>query len=121
MPIYEYRCEHCGIFEEMQRITDAPLERCPKCQRKVRRLISTTSFQLKGTGWYATDYARAGSANGPQKKESSDAASSSSTSDSGGESKSAASTDSSTPPAKNSSKTSSKSSSSSDTPTKTSS
>jgi putative FmdB family regulatory protein len=57
MPIYEYQCEHCGVFEEMQRITDAPLSRCPKCKRKVRRLISNTSFQLKGTGWYVTDYA----------------------------------------------------------------
>ncbi len=64
MPIYEYRCEHCGDFEEMQRITDPPLARCPKCRRKVKRLISSTSFQLKGTGWYVTDYARSGGANG---------------------------------------------------------
>jgi putative FmdB family regulatory protein len=64
MPIYEYRCEHCGDFEEMQRITDPPLARCPKCRRKVKRLISNTSFQLKGTGWYVTDYARSGGANG---------------------------------------------------------
>ena len=64
MPIYEYTCEHCGTFEQMQRITDAPLERCPKCRRKVRRLISNTSFQLKGSGWYVTDYARSGAANG---------------------------------------------------------
>jgi putative FmdB family regulatory protein len=61
MPTYEYRCEHCGDFEENQRITDPPLERCPKCRRKVRRLISNTSFQLKGSGWYVTDYARSGS------------------------------------------------------------
>ena len=64
MPIYEYRCEHCGDFEENQRITDPPLERCPKCRRKVRRLISNTSFQLKGSGWYVTDYARSGSGAG---------------------------------------------------------
>jgi putative FmdB family regulatory protein len=73
MPIYEYQCEHCGVFEEMQRITDAPLSRCPKCKRKVRRLISNTSFQLKGTGWYATDYARAGSGNGGKKDAGKDA------------------------------------------------
>ncbi len=65
MPIYEYRCEQCGDFEEMQRITDPPLSRCPRCRRKVRRLISNTSFQLKGSGWYVTDYARAG--NGAKK------------------------------------------------------
>jgi putative FmdB family regulatory protein len=74
MPIYEYACEHCGVFEEMQRITDAPLAKCPKCKRKVRRLISQTSFQLKGSGWYVTDYARKG--NGGGKKD--DAGSSSS-------------------------------------------
>jgi len=60
MPIYEYRCEKCGDFEHTQRITDAALQRCPTCKRKVRRLISNTSFQLKGSGWYVTDYARAG-------------------------------------------------------------
>ena len=60
MPIYEYRCEKCGVFEETQRITDPALERCPTCRRKVRRLISNTSFQLKGGGWYVTDYGRGG-------------------------------------------------------------
>src|SRR5256712_858 len=77
MPIYEYRCEHCGDFEEMQRITDPPLSRCPTCRRKVRRLISSTSFQLKGPGWYATDYARPSGGNGAKTdaaKESSDKA-----------------------------------------------
>jgi putative FmdB family regulatory protein len=60
MPIYEYRCEQCGDFEVTQRITDDPLKKCPTCKRKVRKLISSTSFQLKGSGWYVTDYARAG-------------------------------------------------------------
>ena len=60
MPIYEYRCEKCGDFEQTQRISDPALDRCPTCRRKVRRLISNTSFQLKGSGWYVTDYARAG-------------------------------------------------------------
>jgi putative FmdB family regulatory protein len=60
MPIYEYACERCGTFEEMQRITDDPLAKCPKCKGKVHRLISQTSFQLKGSGWYVTDYARKG-------------------------------------------------------------
>ena len=58
MPIYEYQCKKCGEFELMQRITDAPLARCPTCRGKVTKLISNSSFQLKGSGWYATDYAR---------------------------------------------------------------
>lgn len=64
MPIYEYRCEKCGDFELTQRISDPPAQRCPKCRRKVRRLISNTSFQLKGSGWYVTDYARGGAKKG---------------------------------------------------------
>jgi len=59
MPIYEYRCLKCGReFEVMQRITDPPLERCKYCSGRVERLISLTSFQLKETGWYVTDYKR---------------------------------------------------------------
>lgn len=57
MPIYEYGCENCGTFEVTQRITDKPLRRCPTCKGKVGKLISSTSFQLKGSGWYLTDYA----------------------------------------------------------------
>jgi putative FmdB family regulatory protein len=56
MPIYEYECVRCGEFEVNQRITEEPLKRCPKCRSKVRKLISNTSFQLKGGGWYVTDY-----------------------------------------------------------------
>lgn len=58
MPIYEYKCQRCGDFEVTQRITEKPLSRCPTCKAKVKKLISNTSFQLKGTGWYVTDYAR---------------------------------------------------------------
>ncbi|MGE5816989.1 MAG: FmdB family zinc ribbon protein [Deltaproteobacteria bacterium] len=60
MPIYEYKCEKCGTFETTQRITEKPLSKCPTCKGKVKKLISNTSFQLKGTGWYITDYARKG-------------------------------------------------------------
>lgn len=60
MPIYEYQCEKCGTFEVTQKITEKPLGKCPTCKGKVRKLISNTSFQLKGTGWYITDYARKG-------------------------------------------------------------
>jgi putative FmdB family regulatory protein len=58
MPIYEYKCAKCGTFEATQRITDKPLAKCPTCKGKVKKLISNTSFQLKGSGWYITDYAR---------------------------------------------------------------
>jgi putative FmdB family regulatory protein len=58
MPIYEYGCMKCGKTHElMQKFSDAPLSVCPDCGGKVRKLISNTSFVLKGTGWYATDYA----------------------------------------------------------------
>jgi putative FmdB family regulatory protein len=67
MPIYEYRCSNCGIFETMQRITEPALKRCPTCKGKVERIISNTSFVLKGTGWYATDYARSNSAKSSEK------------------------------------------------------
>jgi putative FmdB family regulatory protein len=60
MPIYEYQCPRCGTLEVFQRITDSPLGRCPTCRSKVTKLISRSSFQLKGTGWYATDYAATG-------------------------------------------------------------
>jgi putative FmdB family regulatory protein len=59
MPIYEYRCTACGKdFERLQKMTDNPLQECPFCRGKVRKLLSNTSFHLKGTGWYVTDYAR---------------------------------------------------------------
>ncbi len=59
MPIYEYQCTKCGeVFEAFQKINDHPLKECKFCRGKVERLISQTSFQLKGSGWYLTDYAR---------------------------------------------------------------
>ena len=89
MPIYEYQCDKCGVFEVTQRITEDPLKTCPTCKGKVRRLISNTSFLLKGSGWYATDYGRSKSstdsteANG--KSSESSAASSSTEKSSSGE------------------------------------
>ncbi len=66
MPIYEYACKKCdGEFEISQRITDEPLKRylCPHCGKRtaVTKLISRSSFHLKGSGWYATDYGKNGS------------------------------------------------------------
>jgi putative FmdB family regulatory protein len=59
MPIYEYECQSCGHrFEEWQKMSDRPVKVCPKCKaRKVEKLISHTSFQLKGGGWYSDLYA----------------------------------------------------------------
>jgi putative FmdB family regulatory protein len=68
MPIYEYQCSKCGEFEVMQKITDKALTKCPTCKAKVTKLMSNTSFQLKGSGWYITDYARSGSGGGKGKE-----------------------------------------------------
>ncbi len=58
MPIYEYRCLNCSNqMEVMQKFSDEPLATCPECGGELKKLISNTSFVLKGTGWYLTDYA----------------------------------------------------------------
>ncbi|HSW63789.1 MAG TPA: FmdB family zinc ribbon protein [Dissulfurispiraceae bacterium] len=58
MPIYEYGCQQCGHqFDIMQKFSDAPLSECPKCCGNLKKLISNTSFVLKGSGWYISDYA----------------------------------------------------------------
>lgn len=58
MPIYEYECENCGNIEEaLQKVSDKPLKKCGHCSGKLHRLISQSTFHLKGTGWYVTDYA----------------------------------------------------------------
>ncbi|MFO8083971.1 MAG: FmdB family zinc ribbon protein [Desulfobacterales bacterium] len=59
MPIYEYECDSCGRIEEaFQKISDAPLSTCNHCSGKLHKLVSHSSFHLKGTGWYVTDYAK---------------------------------------------------------------
>ena len=58
MPIYEYECTQCGRIEEAwQKFSDRPLTTCKYCSGRLHKLISQSSFHLKGTGWYATDYA----------------------------------------------------------------
>lgn len=58
MPIYEYECTKCGRIEEaLQKFSDKPLKKCRHCSGKLHKLVSQSSFQLKGTGWYVTDYA----------------------------------------------------------------
>jgi putative FmdB family regulatory protein len=86
MPIYEYQCQKCGTFEVSQRITEKPLGKCPTCKAKVKKLISNTSFQLKGTGWYVTDYARKGQ-NGDSKSDNGSKSASESKSESSSTSK----------------------------------
>lgn len=58
MPIYEYECQSCQHhFEVMQKIADPKLTECPEChQQKLSRLISAGGFELKGNGWYVTDF-----------------------------------------------------------------
>ena len=68
MPIYEYRCEKCGkVFEVLQRFSDDPVKIHEACGGEVEKLISQSAFQLKGSGWYVTDYAK-GSATAPPAK-----------------------------------------------------
>ncbi len=57
MPIYEYECMQCGKIEEVfQKISDPPVTTCRHCNGQLKKLISQSSFQLKGSGWYVTDY-----------------------------------------------------------------
>ncbi|NMG44906.1 zinc ribbon domain-containing protein [Aromatoleum toluvorans] len=58
MPIYEYRCDSCGFQKEhLQKMSDEPLTVCPSCSaNSYRKQLSAAGFQLKGTGWYATDF-----------------------------------------------------------------
>jgi putative FmdB family regulatory protein len=70
MPIYEYECQQCKrVTEAMQKFSDAPLSHCPKCQGDLKKLISQSTFHLKGGGWYVTDYARKGDSASMAKQE----------------------------------------------------
>lgn len=64
MPIYEYRCEKCGnVFELLEpTFSEVYEKRCVKCGANAERIMSLTSFKLKGSGWYKTDYASTSSA-----------------------------------------------------------
>ncbi len=56
MPTYEYKCPNCGVFEEIQKITDEPKESCPRCGAPVKKLIShNVGIVFKGSGFYCTD------------------------------------------------------------------
>jgi len=69
MPIYEYVCQKCGHhLEVMQKLSDKPLTRCPECRGKLEKILSQTSFQLKGSGWYVSDYTSRGKSEGSDGK-----------------------------------------------------
>lgn len=68
MPVYEYECKDCKkVFEVYQKMSDAPIASCPDCKGEVRKLVSMSSFQLKGGGWYADGYASSGNGSGSHK------------------------------------------------------
>jgi putative FmdB family regulatory protein len=91
MPLYEYKCDRCGgVFEVIEKFSDAPLTKHANCGGDVHRLLSAPALQFKGSGWYITDYAKGKSGeNGSQQKSDSQPASS--------ESGKTAATDTSTP------------------------
>lgn len=72
MPIYEYECTKCGFQTEVwQKFSDKPLSKCENCKGKMKKLISQSTFHLKGSGWYVTDYASNRSGAPQAKKETS--------------------------------------------------
>jgi putative FmdB family regulatory protein len=91
MPIYAYRCESCGFEQDvLQKVSDAPLTQCPECERDTfRKQLTAAGFQLKGSGWYVTDF-RGGSNGANGSKGAADAKGGESKKD-GAESKPAAS------------------------------
>ena len=65
MPLYEYQCTGCKHrFEKIEKVSGRPARKCPKCGAKVERLMTAPAIQFKGSGWYVTDYARAGASSG---------------------------------------------------------
>ena len=98
MPIYEYRCGACGHkLESLQRFSDAPLVTCPSCGKDtLTKQLSAAGFQLKGSGWYATDFKNSGSkppAKEPAKPDAKDSAAASAPSEAKSDSSSSAKAD----------------------------
>ena len=110
MPLYEYECDNCQHrFEVIQKFSDAPPAACPKCGGPVQKLASSPAIQFKGSGFYITDYARAGkSDDGKASRASESGKSSESKSDSSGETKSETKTESAKSDTKSESKSESK-------------
>ena len=71
MPLYEYECKKCKHrFERIQKFSDPPAKKCPKCGGPVEQLLSAPAVQFKGSGWYVTDYARKSGAPSGESKSS---------------------------------------------------
>ena len=84
MPLYEYQCDACGHrFEVIQKMSDPPLEACPKCGEILRKLQAAPAFHLKGSGWYVTDYAKKDQSSAKSEDESKAAAAGSADKDKG--------------------------------------
>jgi putative FmdB family regulatory protein len=92
MPIYEYRCASCGHQQEfLQKVTDAPLTICTQCGKTAfSKMVTAAGFQLKGSGWYATDFKNSGAKPAAKTAESSPKSGEASTSDAKPEAKPAA-------------------------------
>ncbi len=94
MPLYEYLCAECGDIEEaIQKFSDPPLTVCRHCSGKLNKLISQSSFHLKGTGWYVTDYSNSSKPSEKNKNTKDSSSGSEKNSSSGKESKEAKSDD----------------------------
>ena len=73
MPIYEYQCQKCGEIEEaLQKFSDKPLSKCKHCSGRLHKLVSQSSFHLKGSGWYVTDYTNRSKDTGAAKEKKGD-------------------------------------------------
>jgi putative FmdB family regulatory protein len=100
MPIYEFQCAKCGqVTEALLKFSDKPLRKCPQCGGKLSKLMSMNSFQLKGGGWYVTDYAHKSDSAASTGKSAANAAPAGSSSGSAAEVASATKKDAKTPKA----------------------
>ncbi len=78
MPLYEYQCKNCGLISEhMHKISETPLILCQNCSSEMTKLISSTAFHLKGSGWYVTDYSKKSSNTTTKKTEKAESSSAS--------------------------------------------
>jgi putative FmdB family regulatory protein len=67
MPTYLYECNECGRFEEIQKISDDPLKKCPECGKDVRKIIGKPGVRFKGSGFYCNDHGKSGSSSANNK------------------------------------------------------